>query len=98
MITLEDTRRKLGPGVEFFCEGFQADAGDHIALWGPSGCGKSTMLNLISGLLLPDSGKIVVDGEEIQDRKRLSDRVRENSEMFIMQALSGGLSQAGGEA
>ena len=33
-----------------------------MALWGPSGCGKSTMLNLISGLLRPDSGAISVDG------------------------------------
>ena len=32
-----------------------------MALWGPSGCGKSTMLNLISGLLRPDSGTIEVD-------------------------------------
>lgn len=37
-----------------------------MALWGPSGCGKSTMLNLVSGLLRPDEGKIIVDGVEIQ--------------------------------
>lgn len=38
-----------------------------MSLWGPSGCGKSTLLNLISGLLRPDTGKIVVDGEAIED-------------------------------
>jgi len=67
MVTLENVRRKLGPGVEFSCDRFQAEAGAHIALWGPSGCGKSTMLNLITGLLQPDSGRVVVDGTEIQD-------------------------------
>lgn len=67
MVTIEQCRRKLGPGAIFHCERFQADDGDHMALWGPSGCGKSTMLNLISGLLRPDEGKIVVDGTEIQD-------------------------------
>jgi ABC-type lipoprotein export system ATPase subunit len=38
-----------------------------MALWGPSGCGKSTLLNLISGVLRPDSGKIVVNNQEIHD-------------------------------
>jgi ABC-type lipoprotein export system ATPase subunit len=67
MVTLENVRRKLGPGVEFVCDTFHADAGAHVALWGPSGCGKSTMLNLITGLLQPDSGRVTVDGVEIQD-------------------------------
>ncbi len=66
MVTLEHVRRRLGPGVEFFCEAFNADEGAHIALWGPSGCGKSTLLNLTSGLLLPDTGVVRVDGVEIQ--------------------------------
>jgi len=67
MVTMEKCRRELGPGVVFYCDHFEVPAGQHTALWGPSGCGKSTMLNLISGLLRPDAGKIVVDGVEIQD-------------------------------
>lgn len=67
MVTLEKCRRQLGPGVVFHCEHFHAAAGAHMALWGPSGCGKSTMLNMISGLLRPDSGKIEIDGVQIQD-------------------------------
>lgn len=67
MVTLEKCRRKLGPGVEFYCDAFHAKPGDHIALWGPSGCGKSTMLNLMTGLLLPDEGRVEIDGVEIQD-------------------------------
>lgn len=66
MVTMESVRRKLGPGVEFRCDRFEAPAGAHVALWGPSGCGKSTMLNLITGLLTPDAGKVIVDGTEIQ--------------------------------
>ena len=39
--------------------------GDFAALMGPSGSGKSTLLNLIAGILLPDAGKIVVNGTDI---------------------------------
>ena len=33
---------------------------------------------------------IIVDGEIVQDRKRLSDPVESNSEVYVLQALSGG--------
>lgn len=40
-------------------------SGEFIALLGPSGSGKSTILNLISGLLAPDSGEVRVRGERV---------------------------------
>jgi putative ABC transport system ATP-binding protein len=39
--------------------------GDFIAIVGPSGSGKSTLANAIGGLDVPDTGKIIVDGEDI---------------------------------
>ncbi|MDR2848761.1 MAG: ATP-binding cassette domain-containing protein, partial [Bacteroidales bacterium] len=36
-----------------------------ISIMGQSGCGKSTILNLIAGLVKPDSGKIRIYGKEI---------------------------------
>ncbi|MGI5899330.1 MAG: ABC transporter ATP-binding protein [Christensenellales bacterium] len=39
--------------------------GEFTAVVGPSGCGKSTLLHLAAGLLLPDSGKISIDGKAI---------------------------------
>ncbi len=38
--------------------------GDIIAIQGSKGCGKSTLLQVISGLLIPDHGKVVLDGIE----------------------------------
>ncbi len=45
---------------------FSMDPGDFIIVLGESGCGKTTLLNLIAGLERPTSGKIIVDGKEVQ--------------------------------
>lgn len=44
---------------------FDIAAGELLALMGPSGSGKSTLLNLIAGIDRPDSGRLVVAGEDI---------------------------------
>lgn len=39
--------------------------GEFLCIVGPSGCGKSTFLNVISGLTIPDNGKVLIDDLEI---------------------------------
>lgn len=39
--------------------------GEFVCLVGPSGCGKSTLLNIVAGLELPDSGKVLADGSPV---------------------------------
>lgn len=41
--------------------------GEFMTLLGPSGCGKTTLLNLVAGFFSPDGGKILVDGELVND-------------------------------
>jgi NitT/TauT family transport system ATP-binding protein len=41
------------------------EAGEFISIVGPSGCGKSTLLTLISGMLRPTGGKVLIDGKEV---------------------------------
>lgn len=41
------------------------ESGEFISLVGPSGCGKSTILRLVAGLINPTTGKLTVDGKEI---------------------------------
>lgn len=41
---------------------FYIEEGEFVSLVGPSGCGKSTILNLIAGLLRPETGTITIQG------------------------------------
>ncbi|MBI4560054.1 MAG: ABC transporter ATP-binding protein [Candidatus Hydrogenedentes bacterium] len=89
MVVMQECRRRLGPGVEFLCESFRVLEGSQTALWGPSGCGKSTMLNLIAGLLRPETGTIRVDGVEIQQLSEVRlDRFRGERFGFVFQTFN----------
>ena len=44
---------------------FSLEQGTFTAVVGPSGCGKSTILNLISGLIRPESGRIFIEGKSL---------------------------------
>jgi len=61
--------------------------GKVTAIMGPSGTGKTTLLKLIGGQLKPDSGSILLDGDDIP---RLS-----RSELFDVREKMGMLFQSG---
>src|ERR1700742_1850312 len=44
---------------------FHINEGEFFVVVGPSGCGKSTLLKMISGLLPPSTGEILVEGEKV---------------------------------
>ncbi|MFM2479449.1 ABC transporter ATP-binding protein [Celerinatantimonas sp. MCCC 1A17872] len=43
---------------------FHADTNEFISFVGPSGCGKSTLFNIITGLLSPDEGHVLINNRE----------------------------------
>ncbi|MFD6353124.1 ABC transporter ATP-binding protein [Nocardia tengchongensis] len=44
--------------------------GEILVLTGPSGCGKSTVLRALAGLLRPDAGRVLADGDEVTGTDR----------------------------
>ncbi|MBU5316486.1 ATP-binding cassette domain-containing protein [Clostridium bornimense] len=48
---------------------FTANEGDFISIIGSNGAGKSTLLNLIGGSIIADEGSILLDGEEVINKK-----------------------------
>jgi phospholipid/cholesterol/gamma-HCH transport system ATP-binding protein len=61
--------------------------GQITGIMGPSGTGKTTLLKLIGGQLIPDSGRLLIDGRNIADMNR--------KELFAARARMGMLFQSG---
>src|SRR5438552_14142746 len=71
--------RKILDGVSFGVE-----QGETFAILGPSGVGKTVTLTHAVGLLKPDQGRIIVDGEDITDMKeRELAHVRRNVQLVF---------------
>ena len=68
---------------------FQLAAGEHCALEGRSGSGKSTLHTVVSGIMRPDSGQVLVDGIDIVrlDEAR-RDRVRADKLGLVFQQFN----------
>jgi putative ABC transport system ATP-binding protein len=52
---------------------FQVNSGEFVALVGPSGSGKTTLLSILAALLIPTSGQVLIDG---QDLARMNEKQR----------------------
>ena len=68
---------------------FAVAAGEQVGVRGESGSGKTTFLNLIAGILVPDSGEIVVDGVRVSDLgESQRDRLRAEKLGYIFQTFN----------
>lgn len=67
--------------------GFQLRQGETVAITGPSGCGKTTILKLITGLMQPEAGQILINGEplarvDLQGFRALCATVMQDDHLF----------------
>ncbi len=68
---------------------FEIARGEQVVLLGSSGGGKTTLLNIVSGITMPDSGRVVVDGNDITAMPEVvRDRFRAERIGFVFQTFN----------
>ena len=67
LIAFEDVRKSFGPHKVLDGVSFSVEKGEVLAVVGPSGTGKSVTLKHIVRLLVPDSGRVLVDGVDVSE-------------------------------
>ena len=79
-IQVSGINKRFGDFVALDNVSLEFPSGELVALLGPSGCGKTTLLRVIAGLETPDSGRVILDGDDASDT-----HVRERQVGFVFQ-------------
>jgi phospholipid/cholesterol/gamma-HCH transport system ATP-binding protein len=96
MIEVRDLHKKFGSQTVLDGISFQIQEGDSVVIIGRSGCGKSVLLKHLIGLLTPDAGHVIIDGENITnfDERSLLQVRRKFGMLFQSAALFDSLNVA----
>jgi len=69
MITVENLKKSFGTHVALNGISFSIAEGEFYGLLGPNGAGKTTTISIISTILEPDSGNVMINGMELKKNK-----------------------------
>jgi ABC-2 type transport system ATP-binding protein len=65
MIEIKNLCKRFGPIVAVDDVSFAVHRGEVLGFLGPNGAGKSTTMKMITGFLTPDSGTVIIEGDDI---------------------------------
>ncbi len=68
LLRLENIEKRFGGLIVLHEQSFSVSAGEILGLVGPNGSGKTTTINVISGVLRANSGRILFEGKEIRNQ------------------------------
>lgn len=85
MISIRNLKKSFGDSVILENINLEIKKGDALVIIGGSGCGKSTLLRCINRLNEPDSGEILIDGEDILSDSSDVDKIRRKMGMVYQQ-------------
>ncbi|GGA96187.1 ABC transporter ATP-binding protein [Macrococcus hajekii] len=68
-LELKNIRHSFGSNSVLNAINLTLSEGEFITILGPSGSGKSTLFNIIGGLLIPTSGSVLLEGQDITGSK-----------------------------
>jgi branched-chain amino acid transport system ATP-binding protein len=57
--------KRFGPATALDAASFTVEEGEIVGLVGPAGSGKTTCLSCLSGVVVPDGGRVIFDGRDI---------------------------------
>jgi ABC-type sugar transport system ATPase subunit len=66
-IVVENVTKKIGRKTVLDNISFEVESGTITSIVGPAGAGKTTLLKIIAGVEHPDSGRILINGEDVTD-------------------------------
>jgi len=98
LITLQNVDYSVGGPLLLAHVDLTIEAGERIALIGRNGAGKSTLLKLLAGEILPDDGKIMVEGGRIEGGRRiarLEQEVPRDAAGSVFDVVAAGLGELG---
>ena len=84
-LTLENVSKRYGHTLALKPTSLQVAPGEMLALLGPSGCGKTTTLRIIAGFNTPNTGSVLIGGQDVTDlppNKRGLGMVFQNYSLF----------------
>lgn len=64
-LAVEDLTCRFGDTLALSEVSLEVGAGEFVSIVGPSGCGKSTLFNVVSGLVPPTPGRVLIDGRDV---------------------------------
>jgi len=64
-LEVEGVSKSYGPIKALRDVSFSVNRGEYLCILGPTGAGKTTLLKVIAGLIKPDKGRILIDGEDV---------------------------------
>lgn len=81
-INIRDLHHSYGGSQVINGINLSLEKGEFVSLIGPSGCGKSTLFNLMTGLEVPDSGEILIDGKDMKGKRGYSSYMMQKDLLF----------------
>ncbi|TLQ18502.1 amino acid ABC transporter ATP-binding protein [Lentilactobacillus parafarraginis] len=83
MIEFKDVQKYYGEFHALKDINLKIDAGETVVLIGPSGSGKSTLIRTVNGLERIQEGQLIVNGQDLANRKTDINRIRKNVGMVF---------------
>jgi len=93
LLALENVSKSYGGTIALENISLEISAGKIVGLLGPNGSGKTTLIKLINGLLQPDKGRVLINGQDPSPATKaivsyLPDTTYLNEEMKVKDALT----------